>query len=177
MAIGERIRYFRTKYGMTQRELGRMLGYPESNADVRVAQYESGSRTPRAGLQTIIANIFDVVPDALSVPDIDDFIGLMHTLFAIEDNYGLYVDKVNGEVCLKVKIFNDADSEEFYRRLCQWQQSSDMLRNGYISKDQYDDWRYQYPLGDKLRGEEFDRPFEPCNNSCCKDCRQCTKHS
>ena len=47
MILGERIKRIRTFRGLTQRELGLKLGYEERNADVRVAQYESGSRTPK----------------------------------------------------------------------------------------------------------------------------------
>ena len=46
MAIGERIHFFRTMRGMTQKYLGMALGFPEKSADVRLAQYENGSRTP-----------------------------------------------------------------------------------------------------------------------------------
>ena len=47
MAIGERIRYFRNKRGMTQKYLGTAVGFPEKSADVRLAQYESGTRSPK----------------------------------------------------------------------------------------------------------------------------------
>ena len=50
MAIGERIRFFRTLRGMTQKYLGMKVGFPERNADVRMAQYETGARTPKANL-------------------------------------------------------------------------------------------------------------------------------
>ena len=50
MAIGERIHFFRLLRGMTQKYLGRALGFPEKSADVRLAQYETGSRTPKACL-------------------------------------------------------------------------------------------------------------------------------
>ena len=102
MAIGERIHFFRLKRGMTQRYLGQMVGFPESNADVRLAQYETGTRTPKADLTAALANALDVSPSALSVPDIDSYIGLMHTLFTLEDLYGLSVQVVNGEVCMKL---------------------------------------------------------------------------
>ena len=42
MAIGERIHFFRTMRGMTQKYLGMALGFPEKSADVRLAQYENG---------------------------------------------------------------------------------------------------------------------------------------
>ena len=50
MAIGERIHFFRLLRGMTQKYLGMALGFPEKSADVRLAQYETGSRTPKADL-------------------------------------------------------------------------------------------------------------------------------
>ena len=50
MAIGERIRFFRNLRGMTQKYLGQMVGFPEKTADIRMAQYESGSRSPTAEL-------------------------------------------------------------------------------------------------------------------------------
>lgn len=50
MAIGERIHYFRVKRGLTQKQLGLGLGFPEKSADVRMAQYESGTRTPKISI-------------------------------------------------------------------------------------------------------------------------------
>ena len=72
---------------MTQKYLGMSLGFPEKSADVRLAQYETGSRTPKADLTAALAEVLDVSPHALSVPDIDSYVGLMHTLFTLEDNY------------------------------------------------------------------------------------------
>lgn len=85
MAIGERIHFFRLKRGMTQKYLGQAVGFPEKSADVRLAQYETGTRTPKADLTAALAQVLDVSPQALDVPDIDTDIGLMHTLFALED--------------------------------------------------------------------------------------------
>ena len=79
MAIGERIHFFRLLRGMTQKYLGMTLGFPEKSADVRLAQYETGSRTPKADLTAALAQVLDVSPHALSVPDIDSYVGLMHT--------------------------------------------------------------------------------------------------
>lgn len=39
---------------------------------------------------------------ALNVPDIDSEIGIMHTLFALEDLQGLKIDRLDGEVCLRL---------------------------------------------------------------------------
>ena len=56
IAIGERIRFFRNLRGMTQKYLGQVVGFPEKTADIRMAQYESGSRTPKADLTNTLAN-------------------------------------------------------------------------------------------------------------------------
>ena len=55
MAFGERLRYFRTKRGLTQKMLGLMMGYPAKSADIRVAQYENGSRYPKDEVITDLA--------------------------------------------------------------------------------------------------------------------------
>ena len=104
MAIGERIHFFRTMRGMTQKYLGMALGFPEKSADVRLAQYENGSRTPKADVTAALAQALDVSPKALDVPDIDSYIGLMHTLFTLEDRYGLEVCECEDEVHLRVHI-------------------------------------------------------------------------
>lgn len=97
MAIGERIRFFRNLCGMTQKYLGHVVGFPEKTADIRMAQYESGSRTPKADLTNTLAQVFEVSPQALTVPDIDSYIGLMHTLFTLEDIYGELCNGVQRE--------------------------------------------------------------------------------
>lgn len=145
MAIGERIHFFRNMRGMTQKYLGMLLGFPEKSADVRLAQYETGARTPKADLTKALANVLDVSPQALAVPDIDSYIGLMHTLFTLEDRYGLKIDEADGEVCLKVDVRKGVDAARLHEMLCAWRQAAAMLKVGEITQEEYDRWRYHYP--------------------------------
>ena len=101
MAIGERIQFFRKRKGLTQRQLGKQMGFSERTADIRIAQYESGQRTPKAEMIEELAGMLDVAPEAISVPDTDTYLGLMHTFFSLEDKYGLTVTVLDGQVCLK----------------------------------------------------------------------------
>lgn len=87
---------------MTQKYLGTIVGFPERSADVRLVQYETGTRKPKAELTAALAQALDVSPHALDVPDIDSYVGLMHTLFTLEDLYGLTVSEANEEICLKI---------------------------------------------------------------------------
>lgn len=52
---------------MTQKQLGLAVGFSESTADIRIAQYESGARTPKAQLLHRIASVLEVDPIVLSV--------------------------------------------------------------------------------------------------------------
>lgn len=145
MAIGQRIWFIRNLRGMTQKTLGTLCGFPEKNADVRMAQYESGSRTPKKELIHTLAKALEVAPQALTVPDIDSPLGLAHTLFAIEDMYGLTVDTTpDGEVCLKIKYNRGCNTEELQTILAAWNEQVSKCRVGEINKDTYDDWRYTY---------------------------------
>ena len=102
MAIGKRIKFFRNRKGMTQKQLGEILGFLGKTSDVRMAQYESEARVPKHDLVKEMANIFGISTHALTVPDIDTNIGLMHTLFALEDMYGLKIGEIDGEICLRL---------------------------------------------------------------------------
>ena len=148
MAIGERIHFFRIMRGMTQKYLGMLVGFPERSADVRLAQYETGSRKPKADLTASLAQALDVAPQALDIPDIDSYIGLMHTLFSLEDIYGLIVSEADGEVCLKVNKDKSKDAAELLQMLTAWQEQAVKLSAEEISREDYDQWRYNYPKFD-----------------------------
>ena len=153
---------------MTQKQLGESVGFPASNADVRLAQYETGTRKPKAELTAALAQVLQVSPHALAVPEIDSCTGLMHTLFALEDLYGLTVRETDGEVCLCVDPRKSRDAAELHRLFMVWLQKAEQCRTGEIPQEQYDRWRYSYPalddsqrwvkvlpqeIGDSLRGK------------------------
>ena len=151
MAIGERIRFFRILRGMTQKQLGMLMGFPERSSDVRMAQYEAGARTPKADLTAALAKELDVSPQALNVPDIDSYTGLMHTLFTLEDIYGLTIEGEEGDIRLRVNPFKGKDAAELNQMLHSWLQQANLLRSGEITQKEYDRWRHYYPQYDKTQ--------------------------
>ena len=151
MAIGERIRFFRNKKGVTQRYLGQVVGFPERSADVRMAQYETGSRTPKADLTRTLAGFFEVSTDALTVPDIDSDIGLMHTLFALEDIRGLTIGEIDGEICLRLDKSKGGTYLSMLEMLSRWANEAKKLEAGEITREEYDHWRYTYPAVEAQR--------------------------
>ena len=144
MSIGANIKRIRNLKGMTQKELGIAIGFDERNADVRIAQYESGVRSPKEKYINGLAFALNVEPFALTTPDIDSDIGLMHTLFAIEDLYGLTVGEIDGTICLRLKR-NSKSFQNLFGRFQDWKNESDKLKDEDISKEDYDHWRFTYP--------------------------------
>lgn len=144
MAIGERIHFFRNLRGITQKQLGMIIGFPEKSADVRIAQYENGSRKPKEDVTSALATALDISTHALNVPNIDSTEGLMHTLFVLEDKYGLYVDKTDKEVCLRVNVFKGNEATILNKMINTWYKESLKLKSGEIDKNEYDKWRYNW---------------------------------
>lgn len=142
MAIGERIRFIRNLRNMTQKYLGTAIGFPDKTADVRMAQYEAGTRTPKEKILNDLARELSVSPMALDVPNIESELGLMHTLFALEDIYGIKIGKLDGEICLRL---DKEQGIKLFDRFSAWQQVSEKLADGKITKEEYDQWRYTYP--------------------------------
>ena len=102
MAIGQRIKFFRNRKGFTQKQLGEMLGFHGKSSDVRMAQYESEARIPKPELIKEMAGLLEIDTKALTVPNIDNYFGLMHTFFALEDMYGLTIGENDDNICLSL---------------------------------------------------------------------------
>ncbi len=86
------------------------------------------------------------------MPDIDTYIGLMHTLFALEDLYGLTVESENSTVSLYVNPYKGNDAARLNEMLVAWAQQAKKLRRGEISPEGYDRWRRYYPEYDTAQG-------------------------
>lgn len=134
MKLGEKIRYFRRKAELTQKQLGIMLGFTESNADVRIAQYESGTRKPSFLVMKNMSDKLDVSMYALEAPEIDlrRQNETTHILFALEDA-GLIQFTDSG-------ILIDTKDKNFRKRLLQWR----TVHSKIADKESYDEWRYRY---------------------------------
>ena len=59
----------------------------------------------------------------------------MHTLFALEDIYGLKIDKLDNEMCIRLDKKRGTTSNTLFEDLSAWQKESEKYRNGEITKD------------------------------------------
>jgi len=89
----------------------------------------------------VIADVLDVSPLALSVPEIEDDLVLLHTLFALEDLYGLKLS-FDGTTMYAQLVVQAKKDEPLYPKLYFWQVMKRRVVSGEIAKQEYDDWRY-----------------------------------
>ncbi|MCM1362857.1 MAG: helix-turn-helix domain-containing protein [Clostridiales bacterium] len=136
-----RICYFR---GMTQKQLGVAVGFDERSADVRIAQYESGTRTPKQALVEKPAEVFDVNPQFFSNDEIFGAEGVMMLLFELDEYYPISIQDCKDEdgndrkgMCFGSVLMTDLLSE--------WQKRKKDLADGKISKVEYTEWKLNWP--------------------------------
>ena len=68
ITFGEKIKHLRKKNHLTQKQLGLAIGFSEGCADTRIAQYESGQRTPKENIKKKLAQELGVPLEILIVP-------------------------------------------------------------------------------------------------------------
>lgn len=152
MTVGERIKYARKMRELTQKELGLRIGFDENTADVRVAQYESGTRTPKMDILSKIAEVLDVNIDSLREPTLEDTTSFLHLLFNLEmdakqrhtNNFSIVSvpdDTFKEQTHPAIQFYNHL-LEDF---LLEWQLRRIELRNGTITKEEYDEWMFNFP--------------------------------
>ena len=67
ITFGRKLKHLRQKNHLTQKELGMAVGFPDSCADVRIAQYESDVRTPKEDLMKLFASTLGVPVELFTV--------------------------------------------------------------------------------------------------------------
>lgn len=122
MTIGQRIKKIRNFRGMTQKQLGMLLGFGD-NGDVRIAQYESDVRTPKSSVRLRIAEILGVSPNALSASISTNRRDFMQSIFWMEDLKG------GGDIydCIK-----------------EWEIMKSKYESGKLSEKEYFEWKLTY---------------------------------
>lgn len=84
----------------------------------------------------------------MEVPDIDSYVGLAHTLFTLEDLYGIKINNIDGILCLTLDKFKGTTYPAMFEIFNAWHEMAAKFRNGFISEEEYNAWRYNYPKFD-----------------------------
>ncbi len=150
--VGDRIRRIRTEKGLSQSELGEMVGL---TAD-RIQKYENGARKPKTDLLKQIATALGVSTLALVDPTTTNNVGAMFALFELENNFNLKIEKLpegrTPGMCLTVDF-----KEDIYKYMKEWYEvytqtqaelevaSSDEEREEIMKA--YHNWQWIFPQG------------------------------
>ena len=169
MAVGDRIKRARNFRGMTQKELGIAIGFEEKSADIRIAQYESNTRTPKEELLRKIAEVLDVNYRSLYEPTLYAAEDVMYTLFELDEHYPgtrLYevtdttdpdLPEKHMAVSFRYRLLDEFLKEWQLRKkqlrkkqlrkkqLRKKQLRKKQLREGEITKEEYLEWKLNWP--------------------------------
>lgn len=173
--LGQRIRYFRKRAGLTQKELAEKLGLSES----ALRNYELDNRTPGRDTLTWIADALKISYYALDMYDLSEINRTLHFLFEMEEMYQLKPDVIDGELVLRFDTgrlreligddpFTDEEPElteeeeqemaelfekipapgaalDLENQVGNWYDAYMDYREGLIDQKTYEDWKFKYP--------------------------------
>lgn len=128
MKQGERIRTIRKIRGMTCQELGIRVGFPDTTAGERIAQYENGYRTPKKEMILKLAETMDVTPAMLDRHKPEDTEQIMRSVLLAS---------------LDEKTFEEERSRHI-AWLMEWEQMSRLFLNNRISRKEFMEWKLHW---------------------------------
>lgn len=130
MKIGQKIKAVRCHRNMTQKALGEAIGYPESSADIRIAQYEAGNRRPSSETLIDIAAVLQLSP-AVFIGDCEpnDFYSVMQSLYWLEGGLDEALEVV----------------EKICSELLRWEAMVSLVERGAATEEQGKDWILSWP--------------------------------
>jgi transcriptional regulator with XRE-family HTH domain len=157
MNTGARIKVIREFRGMTQRELGLVLGYADKTARARISQYEISNRVPREDTLLALAKVLHINVKAISDYSLDTPADIMEYLFWLDEKAGrkgieLFRSKpaeaemkINTTESEKERIGLFLSLDGLDACLSEWFTQKDRLRNGSISDQEYFEWLINWP--------------------------------
>ena len=159
MSVGSKIKTIRILRNMTQKELGQLVGFSATTADVRIRQYESNKMVPKEDKLKEIANALNVDVSALKDHDINSDLDLMQVLFELEEHWGLKIHKENGKYELSFDEEHVLTRYTTHNLDCWYNANAkvptDPTDADYKeAKDAYKLWKHSFPL-DKNKLEEY----------------------
>lgn len=150
MTIGEKIKIARNLRGLTQKELGIKLVFDEKSADVRIAQYESGTRTPKAELLSEIAAVLDVNINSLKNPSLENTETFIHLLFDLEQESKKLHTNNFSIISVSDELGNSQPALQFHNHLLneflsEWQLRRKELSEKFLTEEEYEEWMMNFP--------------------------------
>lgn len=140
ITVGEKIRKFRREQNLLQKDLAQKCRMSES----AIRNYELGNRTPSPKHLEVIASALGVSVFAISEPNLNSELGVMHALFELEENYNLRVIEENDVYYLQAapKKIGQANISEL---VIEWGEANKKYQAGEMTKEGYAHWKNTFP--------------------------------
>jgi len=144
MQIGQRIKQARLHRGMTQKELGLAVGFEESTADVRIAQYESSTRTPKADMRDKLGEALNINPRYFFNSDLYAAEDIMFLLFELDGVNRLDLTPFKDGTRTRVNVHVNNNIVDGF--LVDWMEKKQELADEKITKQEYREWVLTWPM-------------------------------
>lgn len=136
MADGSRIREFRTRRGLLQRELAEMAGVTES----AVRNYELGLRTLRPQQLEALARTLGVALDTLTDYGVETSRNALEVLFRLEEGFGARPEADVGGARVAVDPAAPG-AQKLDAAVRAWAAMRARRDSGEVSEEEYLDWK------------------------------------
>lgn len=141
MDIGEKLFNLRKSRGLTQGQLGKMVGVSEAS----IRTYENGKRRPKEGHLKRIAKALNVRMESIADYGIVTDNQVIQSLFRLEDKHcKLRPIEVDGSTYLRF------ENPKLQKAIDDWGKHRQSVEEGDISEDLYSEWKDRYYLGNKV---------------------------
>ena len=150
--MGNRIRIIRVEKGMSQAELGNLVGL---TAD-RIQKYENGARKPKKDLLKNIAAALGVSTLALVDPNTTSRVGAMYALFELENRFNMKIEKTPEDKPPGMSLTVDF-RDSMYEYMKEWYDVYSAMRTEMESASSeaekteilkaYHNWEWTFPKG------------------------------
>jgi len=137
-ATGRKIRTIRNRKGISAKELGESCDVNES----AIRNYERSFRQVNEDKLNLIANCLDVPVEALLERNIESYVDVMHVLFELSDDYGLYPI----ELPQKPSYALQSKDDTLIMAIKLWHTKMREFEQNKISSDEFQDWKNSFPL-------------------------------
>lgn len=139
MTIGEKIKKVRSLRGLTQKELGLLIGL----SNIRVQQYESGYRIPQGKIMKDICDALEVSECFFVNHHMETEEDIIQLLFDLERRCSMEVIQIDEKNNIYGILFKDNIVNEGVKK---WYEKRKLMKSGELSENDYALWQAKFSI-------------------------------
>lgn len=139
MTIGEKIKKVRSLRGLTQKELGLLIGL----SNIRVQQYESGYRIPQGKIMKDICDALEVSECFFINHHMETEEDIIQLLFDLERRCSMEVIQIDEKNNIYGILFKDNIVNEGAKK---WYEKRKLMKSGELSENDYALWQAKFSI-------------------------------